>query len=43
MNISEMLEKVFTIEDAETLYKTFGVATIYKNGKLAFMEEKNGN
>ena len=31
-----------TIDDAEFLYQ-YGIATIFKNGKLEFMEEENGN
>lgn len=33
-----------TIEDAEYLYKEWGMATIYHNGQITFIEEdKNGN
>ena len=28
-----------TIEDVELLYKKFGIATIYHNGKIEFVED----
>jgi hypothetical protein len=30
-----------TIDDAEFLYRISGIATIYKNGKITFLEEVN--
>lgn len=43
MDTNLILEKIFNIEDAEILYNTFGIITLFKNGKLEFMEEENGN
>ena len=43
MDTNVILEKIFNIADAEILYNTFGIATIYHNGKLEFVEEENGN
>ena len=43
METNLILEKIFNIEDAEILYNTFGIITLFKNGKLEFMEEENGN
>lgn len=39
MDTNLILEKIFRLEDAEILYKTFGIITLFKNGKLEFMEE----
>ena len=43
MDTNLILEKIFRLEDAEILYNTFGIITLFKNGKLEFMEEENGN
>ena len=40
MDSSEILEKIFTLNDDEILYQVFGIATTFKNGKLEFVEEK---
>lgn len=41
MDTNLILEKIFRLEDAEILYNTFGIITLFKNGKLEFEEEKN--
>lgn len=41
MDTNLILEKIFSLEDAEILYNTFGIITLFKNGKLEFMEEEN--
>lgn len=32
-------ENLITIEDVENLYNHFGIATIYHNGKVEFVED----
>lgn len=39
MDTSLILEKIFRLEDAEILYNTFGIITIFKNGKVEFINE----